>query len=205
MACFGPLCGSGSRPVAPPAAPPAPVPAAAVAAGGAGGAGAPPVSNADKFRAAPDYDSLIKLEPPKPLPHIARDYFPFQIIMKKPDIYAAELSEYEKKFAVWNTILEEKFPGEKARKNAAVEKFYSDYKKHSTPDLEPRVGGRVKLADGTTHTIERDFGVNYVSNTGREFTLSDIVSVLSGGRRKTRHRKNRRSKKVRKTKRNRSA
>ena len=204
MACFGPLCGSGSRPVAPPAAPPAPVPAAAVA---AGGAGAPPVSNADKFRAAPDYDSLMKLEPPKPLPHIARDYFPFQIIMKKPDIYAAELSEYEKKIAVWNTILEEKFPGEKARKNAAVEKFYSDYKKHSTPDLEPRVGGRVKLADGTTHTIERDFGVNYVSNTGREFTLSDIVSVLSGGRRKTRHRKNRnrRSKKARKTKRNRSA
>jgi hypothetical protein len=172
----------------------------------AGGAGSPPVSNADTFRAAPDYDSLIKLQPPKPLAHIMRDYFPFQIIMKKPDIYAAELREYEPKLAVWNTILEEKFPGEKARRNAAVEKFHRDYMKHSSDDREPRVGDRVTLTDRTTHIIDYDLGnLSYVSTTGREFKISDIRSFLSGGRRKTRYRSNRRSKKIRKTKRNRSA
>jgi hypothetical protein len=174
----------------------------------AGGAGSPPVSNADTFRAAPDYDSLIKLQPPKPLAHIMRDYFPFQIIMKKPDIYAAELREYEPKLAIWNTILEEKFPGEKARRNAAVEKFYSDYKKHSSVEREPRVGDRVTLTDRTTHTIDYDLGnLSYVSTTGREFTISDIRSFLSGGRRKTRHyRSNHRSKKAKRgsSRRNRS-
>jgi len=62
----------------------------------AGGAGAP-VSNADTFRAAPDYDSLMKLEPPKPLPHKMGDKSPFKITMKRPEIYEAELREYEKK------------------------------------------------------------------------------------------------------------
>jgi hypothetical protein len=181
---------------------------AAPASSAAGGAGSPPVSNADKFRAATDYDSLMKLEPPKPLEFTIGAHSPFKITMKKQDIYAAELSEYEKKFAVWNTILEEKFPGEKARRTAALEKFYSDYNKHSTPALEPRVGGRVKLADGSIHIIQEELdGLNYVSDKGRMFTVSDIVSVISGGHRKTRQRKtrNRRSKKARRTKRNRSA
>jgi hypothetical protein len=55
--------------------------AAPPASSAAGGAGS--VSNADLFRAAPDYDSLIKPQPPKPLEHTMGAYFPFKITMKK--------------------------------------------------------------------------------------------------------------------------